>query len=192
MPFFRFRSLALLVLVFAAGGAGFLYVIPATPVHAAPPPRDLDHLSVDHTPANVPAVAFSDAAGRRVALASLRGRYVLLNLWATWCAPCVKELPELARLKAALPQVEVVAVNVGRNNAAQTAAFLAAHGAGSLAAFVDSNAALLRAFSAQGLPLSVLVDRNGKEIARAVGPCDWGTPVAIAYLKSLMPARAPS
>jgi thiol-disulfide isomerase/thioredoxin len=192
MPFFRLRSLAALTLAIAAGGTGFLYVIPTTPVHAAQPPRDLDHLTVEHTPAALPPVSFSDAAGRPATLASLRGRYVLLNLWATWCAPCVKELPELAHLRTALPQVEVVAINVGRDNAAQTAAFLVAHGAGSLGAFVDAHAALLRAFSAQGLPLSILIDRSGKEIARAVGPCEWGTPTAIAYLKSLMPARAPS
>jgi thiol-disulfide isomerase/thioredoxin len=182
----------MLALTFAGATATFLYVIPPSAVHAAQPPHDLDHLTVDHTPANVPAVVFSDAAGKPVALTSLKGRYVLLNLWATWCAPCVKELPELAQLKTAMPQVQIVAVNVGRDNSAQTAAFLATHGAGGLTAFVDSNAALLRTFSAQGLPLSILIDRNGKEIARAIGPCDWGTPTAIAYLKSLMPARAPS
>lgn len=135
----------------------------------------------------MPEVAFTDAAGRRHALGAFRGRYVLLNLWATWCAPCVKELPALARLQAALPagRLWVVAVNVGRGNTSDTLAFLKAHDAGSLPAYRDSDAALTRAFGAVGLPLTVLIDPQGREIAQASGPADWDDEAAIAYFKAL-------
>jgi hypothetical protein len=104
----------------------------------------------------------------------------------------VVELPQLAKLSSALPGVTVVAVNVGRDNAAGTAAFLKSHGAAKLAVYVDSDSAMLRAFEISGLPLTVLLDPKGREIARAVGPCDWGTPAAVAYLRSLTAPRAPS
>ncbi len=132
-------------------------------------------------------VAITDAKGTRQPLAGFKGRYVLLNLWATWCGPCVKELPALAKLKAALPpaQVAVVAVDVGRGTPADARSFLDAHDAKALDAYIDSNIALLRAFNAFGLPLTVLIDPQGREIGRAVGPAQWDSPDAIAWFKSL-------
>jgi thiol-disulfide isomerase/thioredoxin len=195
MPFSKIRLLAVLALLVAAGVISVLYVIPASAVHAAaPPPSALARLTLDRTPAALPVVAFADADGKRAMLASFRGRYVLLNLWATWCAPCVRELPQLAQLKAALPGLVVVTVNVGRENAADTKAFLGAHGAGSLPVYVDSDAALLRAFNLQGLPFTTLVEPSGREIAQATGPCEWAAPAAVAYLRALTSpaARAPS
>jgi thiol-disulfide isomerase/thioredoxin len=143
----------------------------------------------DRSPEAMPAVAFADAEGGRHMLAAFKGRYVLLNLWAAWCAPCVKELPALARLQAALPALAVVTVNVGRGTAADTRTFLKAHEAGSLPVYLDSNAGLIRAFGAVGLPLSVLIDPQGREIAHAAGPADWDDPSAIAWFKTLSGSR---
>jgi thiol-disulfide isomerase/thioredoxin len=191
MPFLRPRIFAALALAVAAGAAGVLYVIHASAVHASDkPPPDLARLVLQHSPITAPAVGFDGADGKRASLASFQGRTVILNLWATWCAPCVRELPQLVRLQSALPAVSVVAVNVGRDNPAQTAAFLKSHGAGGLAPYVDSNAALIRAFNTEGLPFSVIVDPNGHELARAVGPCEWGTPAAIDYLRMFTAAKA--
>ena len=93
-------------------------------------------------------------------------------------------------MKAQLPQIDVLAVNVGRATVAETAAFLKEHSAGSLGVHVDANAALIEALAAQGLPLTVLIDPNGREIARALGPCSWGTPAAVTYLRKLIePAK---
>jgi len=195
MPFQRPRLLAAVALVIAAGVASVLYVIHTSAVHAVGrPPPDLARLIVETKPLSVPFVGFGETSGKRVTLTSFQGRYILLNLWATWCAPCVGELPQLAKLTSALPGVAVVAVNVGRDNAAETAAFLKSHGAAKLAVYVDSDSALLRAFEAAGLPLSVLLDPKGREIARAVGPCEWGTPASVAYLRTLMgaPSQASS
>jgi len=186
MPFHRPGLFAALALVVAAGAASVLYVIHASSVHAEDkPPPDLARLILQPRPTAAPVAGFTGADGKRATLASFQGRTVILNLWATWCAPCVRELPQLVQLKAALPGVAVVAVNVGRDNTAETAAFLKSHGAGGLATYVDSDAALIRAFNTEGLPFSVVVDAKGYEIARAIGPCEWGTPAAIAYLRTL-------
>ncbi|MGB8363735.1 MAG: TlpA family protein disulfide reductase [Rhizomicrobium sp.] len=173
-----------------------LYVIRASPVHvsAAAPPPSLSAMIPDSVPKPAPSATFSDAAGRPVSLASFKGHVVILNLWARWCAPCVRELPALGRLAAALgpERLTIVAIDEGRDNAAGSAAFLRAHGAANLAVYRDSGLALLLAFGAQGLPFSVLIDARGNEIARASGPLAWDDPAAIAYFRALgTPNRAP-
>ena len=184
MPRLSLWIVAGIAAAFAA--VGVLYVIPVRDVHARLPPSP-QALVQDGKPQAMPEVAFSDASGGLHTLAAFKGRYVLLNLWATWCAPCVKELPALARLQAALPKARllVITVNVGRASAADTAAFLKAHDAASLPVYLDSNIALIRAFGAAGLPLSVLIDRQGREVARASGPADWDDKSVIAYFKAL-------
>lgn len=139
----------------------------------------------------VPAVAFSDAAGKPEMLSAYRGRYVLLNLWATWCGPCVKELPALAKLQAGVPAgFTVVPVNVGRSTAGETKSFLAAHGAAGLPTFTDHNLAMMRAFHVYGLPVSLLIDPKGRVVARADGPAPWDDPQAVTYFKALARARS--
>jgi thiol-disulfide isomerase/thioredoxin len=195
MPFRRHRLLAALALLIAVGAASVLYVIHSSAVHAELKlPPELAHLALEPTPTAAPMVGFTGKDGNRATLASFQGRYVLLNLWATWCAPCVRELPQLARLKSAVPGLDVLAVNVGRDDAIQTAAFLQSHGAGGLPAYRDSDVALIRAFGTVGLPFTVLLDPKGREIARAVGPCEWGAAAAISYIRALTtpPASASS
>jgi thiol-disulfide isomerase/thioredoxin len=120
-------------------------------------------------------------------LSEFRGRTVLLNLWAPWCAPCVRELPALAKLSRSIPpsKLVVIAVDVGRGGRDDARTFLAEHGASALVVYVDSDIALVRAFGAYGLPLSVVIDAQGREIARSIGPGEWDAPDAIAYMKRL-------
>jgi thiol-disulfide isomerase/thioredoxin len=117
---------------------------------------------------------------------------VLLNLWATWCAPCVKELPALAKLQGAVPpgKLTVLTVNVGQGGAADTAAFMKAHTASALPVNLDADSSFIRAFGAFGLPLSVLIDPQGREVARAVGPADWDASSSIDYFKALSHAAS--
>jgi thiol-disulfide isomerase/thioredoxin len=137
-------------------------------------------------PKPVAAVAFTDASGGMRKLSEFRGRYLLLNLWATWCAPCVHELPALSQLQATVgtKALRVVPVNVGRDNAAATAAFLRQHHV-ELPVYLDTNAAFLHAFGAYGLPLTVLIDPQGREIARAMGAVRWDVPESISYFRGL-------
>jgi thiol-disulfide isomerase/thioredoxin len=144
-------------------------------------------LTAEKAPKAAPAVTFTDVRGARHALAEYRGRYVLLNMWATWCVPCVLELPALARLKAAAPNIAVLAVDLtGRKETpAKAAAFLKEHGAASLGANVDTESVFMRSFTAAVMPTTVLLDPQGRVIARAEGPAEWASPQSVAYFKSL-------
>ncbi|MDR3525754.1 MAG: TlpA disulfide reductase family protein [Rhizomicrobium sp.] len=154
----------------------------------AEPPAAMAPFKKAQTAAAVPAVALNGAGGALKSLSEYKGRVVLLNLWAPWCGPCVKELPALAALQKALPsdRFVVVPVDAGRDSQAEAQAFLASHGAGSLQTYVDSNAAVMRAFSAVGLPMTILIDKDGHEIGRAEGAPDWAAPDSVAYLRSVV------
>ncbi len=179
MQFHNMPKIAAAVLV----AMGVLYGIGAAPVHAKPAmPAPL----VAETKAPpVPKAVFVDAAGGKHSIADFKGRYVLVNLWATWCAPCVSELPSLVKLQAAVPGLKVLAVDVGHDKPAVAAAFLKSHKADSLGTYVDTELALLHAFGAYGLPTTVLIDPKGKEVAKAQGPAEWDAPQFVAYFKSL-------
>lgn len=146
----------------------------------------LAKLKPEVPPKVAPPVSFVDAAGTTHTLAEFRGRYILLNLWATWCAPCVRELPALSHLQAKLESKNllVIPVSIGRDSAAATQAFLNAHKA-KLPVYRDTKSAFLRSFGAFGLPLTVLIDPQGREIARASGALRWDAPESVAYFKSL-------
>ena len=180
----------LLVFATLAGAAivllAVLYWMMASTVHA--PPASLDPLKLTNPPKPVPSVAISGPGGKLTNLRDFKGRYVLLNLWAPWCGPCVKELPALAALAKALPpgRFVVVPVDVGREGQADAQEFLAGHGAATLQTYVDPNAVLLRGFGGYGLPLTILIDPEGNEVARAEMPPNWAAPESVAYLRELI------
>ena len=132
--------------------------------------------------------AFLTTDGRPASLAQWKGRVVLVNFWATWCAPCRKEMPDLAALQKALgsEQFEVVAISVDRKGAAASAAFLAETGASNLALYVEPTSAILNAFQAIGLPATILIDRQGREIGRLLGPAEWSSPETQAFLRAAL------
>ena len=109
---------------------------------------------------------------------------MLLNLWATWCGPCVNELPSLARLSRLAPGLKVLAINTDHEKV-DASAFLKAHNAGALPVYLDSQVMMLRSFGAYGLPMTVLIDPDGKLVAKAEGPADWGGDDAVAYFKRI-------
>jgi thiol-disulfide isomerase/thioredoxin len=176
----RFRPLhAAILAAVLLGIAGFLYGITGG---AATPPRPF---VLGDAPKTVPEIAFTDATGGRHSLSAYRGRYVLLNLWASYCAPCVQELPALAALKQAAPELTVLAVDVGRDTPEQAAAFLKEHGAGDLNVLLDTDLAFIRTLKAYGLPVTVLIDPQGREIGRAMGAVAWDSAKSVAYFNSL-------
>ena len=156
--------------------------------HKAEIPPSLAALTPEKAPGAVPQIAFVDAAGTRHALGALKGRWVLLNMWATWCVPCVSELPALVRLKAQVPGLQVLAVDLtGRNEtAAMSEAFLKTHQAGALGALVDADVTFMRSFAVVGLPTTILIDPQGKVYARAEGPAQWSAPESVDYFKDLV------
>jgi thiol-disulfide isomerase/thioredoxin len=148
------------------------------------PPPELAVLQLEKAPKPAPDVRFADAAGDRYALHAFRGRYVLLNMWATWCGPCVNELPSLARLAQFAPGLKVLTIDMDTTKV-DAAGFLKNHGAGSLPVYVDSEKTMLRSFVVPGLPTTILIGPDGKVIARAEGPADWGTEESVAYFKRI-------
>ncbi len=133
-------------------------------------------------------LSFQDGEGKPLKISDWKGRVVLVNLWATWCAPCRKEMPDLARLQTELgsKDFEVVAISVDRKGVEASSAFLSETGAGNLKLYVEPTTAILNDLQAIGLPATVLLDRQGNEIGRLLGPADWGSPEAVALIKAAL------
>jgi len=133
------------------------------------------------TPFHVPDLAFKDAQGHDRTLADWRGRTVLLNLWATWCVPCRREMPALDALQTMLggPDFEVVAVNIDTRDPEKPLAFLKDVGVTRLAYYSDASAKIFEdlkeAGKAFGMPTTVIVDRSGCEIGAMAGPAEWAS-----------------
>ena len=138
-----------------------------------------------------------DADGKALTLADFKGRTVLLNLWATWCVPCRKEMPALDRLQAKLggPDFEVVAVNIDTRDPDKPRNFLKDANLTRLGYFTDDKAKVFQDLKsvgrALGMPTSVLVDGKGCEIATIAGPADWASEDAVKLISAaLKPAAA--
>jgi len=133
----------------------------------------------------VPALEFEDAQGRRHTLADFRGKVVLLNVWATWCAPCREEMPALDRLQAELggPAFQVLAVSVDQQGAEIAQRFFKEIGVRSLEFYIDRSARAAFQLEAPGLPVSVLIDRQGREVGRKLGAAKWDSPEVVEDLR---------
>lgn len=139
-------------------------------------------------PKPVAAIQFDDAQGRSRSLADFKGKVVLLNIWATWCGPCRKEMPALDRLQAALggPDFEVVALSIDRGGADAVRKFFAEIGIRHLAMYLDGTGRATRELSAVGLPTTLLIGRDGLEIGRLIGPAEWDSVEALAFVRSII------
>ncbi len=138
-------------------------------------------------PVEAPAIAFRDAGGKDLSLADFRGRLLVLNYWATWCAPCVEEMPALDRLHAALaPEgIEVAAISVDRGGLRQVAPFFEVHGLKHLPVYLDPSGASMRAFAVRGLPTTIVIDRQGRDAGRLEGAAHWDSEPAKRLLRAL-------
>jgi thiol-disulfide isomerase/thioredoxin len=154
---------------------------PANQVQAEAPAGPVKGVDRSHKGKLVPDAAFKDPDGGEISLADFRGTPVLVNLWASWCAPCVKELPtldKLAKSHAADGALGVIAVSQDNGPHASVVAFLDKLKVEDLGAYQDPNMALSGAFGAEVLPTSILIDADGREVWRYVGDFDWGSPEA--------------
>ena len=145
-------------------------------------------LVVHETPVPVPDTEYTDPAGQPTILAASNGRVRLVNFWATWCAPCRSEMPALDALQRGLsgPDFEVITIATGRNSPEGIAAFREEAGITDLGNALDPKGRLAAAMGVPGLPVSVILDREGSEIARMMGDADWNGPDARALIMALV------
>lgn len=158
----------------------------ADPALAAMRDGDMRKLVVHDAPQEVSDAVFTDRDGAEFRLADWRGRVVVLNFWATWCPPCRAEMPALDALQAALAEdVAVVTVATGRNLLPAIDKFYAEAGIVNLPILLDPKSGLARGMGVVGLPVTVVLDREGREVARMIGEADWNTAEAHRILEAV-------
>ncbi|MBA1158869.1 TlpA family protein disulfide reductase [Microvirga sp. Marseille-Q2068] len=154
-----------------------------TPVSANELP---ERLQAHEAPRPVPAVAFKGQRDEDLTLASFRGRFVVLNIWATWCVPCRKEMPTLDRLQSRFDKkdVVVVALSLDRKGSEVVDKFFREIGVEHLVPYLDPSGRALRELGLVGLPGTLLIDRNGQEIGRLLGEADWSSQTMVEFIKA--------
>jgi len=181
----------------AAVGLATLVVAPISPASSgeqlsasgskpsAPEGPFAENFTFSDPPVPAPSAGFQALHGGPATLADFRGQVVLVNFWATWCAPCVAEMPALGRLHQALAGegFTVLAISQDRGGSAVVAPFLERLDLQQLPIYLDSKAVLARAFALKGLPTSFLIDRDGRVLAGLVGPAEWDSREAIDFIR---------
>ncbi len=153
----------------------------------------------DRTPRPVPNLRFIDDNGAMRRLEQFRGKLILLNVWATWCPPCRREMPTLERLQARLggPEFEVVALSIDKGGRAAVESFFDEINVQALKVYVDPTTAVRNDLALTAFPTTLLIDRQGREIGRYTGGADWDSPATVAMLRKYIAvqnsaARAPA
>ena len=143
-------------------------------------------------PRPLPELHFADGDGRQLSLADFRGRLVLLNLWATWCVPCRREMPTLDRLEAKLggPGFEVIALSLDRKGLEAVQRFFKQLGLKALHIYLDASGRAAGELDAPGVPTTLLIDPQGREIGRVVGPAEWDSARVEAVIRKYLPDKA--
>ena len=141
-------------------------------------------------PAEVSGVTFTDPDGGEYRLSDFRGKHVVVNFWATWCAPCRKEMPMLSELQTEFggETFEVVTIATGRNSVPGIRKFFEEVGVDNLPLYLDPKSALGRDMAVLGLPITVILDPEGREIARMRGDAEWNSDSAKAVIRALIGA----
>jgi thiol-disulfide isomerase/thioredoxin len=179
----RRRALALA----AAAGATLTAALPARQAAAQGGTHGKRKL-VETEPAPPPPFAFTDAEGKEHGAADFAGHGLVVNLWATWCLPCIAEMPALDRAQAMLAAegVHVLALSSDREGRAKVEPFYRDHGIRHLGLWLDPRGAAQRALGARGLPTTLIIDRKGQERARLEGAAEWDGPELIAAIRRLV------
>ena len=180
----NFTAAAMLGIVCAAG---WWFASDAGQAAASRPPVEgsMQKFKPSDASQPAPALSFIGKDGERVELADFKGKVVLLNLWATWCAPCVKEMPSLDALQARLggKSFEVVALSLDRGGRNVVEPFLAKLNVRNLAIYLDPQSTAMSVFKPRGLPTTVIIDREGYEVGRLEGEAEWNSEEAVKLLE---------
>ncbi|MEM7732881.1 MAG: TlpA disulfide reductase family protein [Pseudomonadota bacterium] len=149
---------------------------------------DMKKLIFHEAPKDATGTAFETIDGAEGTLADYEGKVVVLNFWATWCAPCRKEMPMLSELQTELggDGFEVVTIATGRNPPQAMKSFFHEIGVDNLPLHRDPRSRMAREMGVLGLPVTMVLDQNGQEIARLVGDAHWNSQSAKAIVKTLM------
>ena len=150
--------------------------------------REGDLMALNFNANRGSAVPFKGADGSDLTFADFQGKYLLVNFWATWCAPCREEMPHLAELQAEFGGDDFVVLTIasGRNPRPAMEAFFAEIGVENLPLHTDANSALSRDMGVLSLPVTVILDRQGNEIARLTGGADWASDAAKSIISALL------
>ena len=170
--------------------AGLLVAGTAIASAQQPPKNFIFH----EAPKPIASIAFEDGQGRSRSLADFRGKVVLLNIWATWCGPCRREMPSLDRLQGLLggADFEVVALSIDRSGIETVRKFYADVGIRKLSIYIDSSGKATRELATVGVPATLLIDRAGRELGRLVGPAEWDEPDIVQFLKRVIAQKTGS
>ncbi len=178
-----------------AGNAGVAACVGARPATTAMAPLargEVAAFKVNERPALATSLAFKGPDGRQLTLADFRGRAVLLNLWATWCAPCRHEMPALDRLQEQMggPAFEVVAVNIDTRHPERADNWLRETGIRHMANYSDRSARIFQDLKvvgrAFGMPTTLLIDANGCELGFIAGPAEWASEDALKLIRAAL------
>lgn len=138
-------------------------------------------------PAPAPKISFADAEGQTLSLADFAGRIVLVNLWATWCAPCRSEMPSLERLQTRLgDKITILAISEDIGGEKAVAPFVERLGLKAVKTYLDPRSTVAQAFKVDGLPTSFLIDRKGRVLGRVEGEASWDSPKMLAIIDPLL------
>ncbi len=139
-------------------------------------------------PRSVPALAFQGSDGQPLGLDKFRGKVVVLNIWATWCGPCREEMPTLDNLQAKLggPDLEVLTLSIDQAGPEVVRKFFKEVGVKHLRLYIDPTAQTLNVLDILGLPTTLLVDRQGRELGRLIGAATWDSPKMIDFLQDVV------
>ncbi len=148
-------------------------------------PPELHQFIPADPPRPAPAISVTDGAGNALTLADFRGRFVLVNLWATWCEPCIREMPSLDRLQGALGGADfaILLISQDRGGERVVAPFFERLGLARLKTALDPQSTVGRAFAVRGLPTSILIDREGNVLGSVEGALNWDAAPAQALLR---------
>ncbi len=146
----------------------------------------LSKFEIASAPKALPEIAFADADDKALGLADYKGKVVLLNFWATWCAPCVKEMPSLDRLQAAMGKDKFVVLPLSLDGPSKPKVqpFYKDKNLANLGIYFDKGRKVQQALDVSVLPTSILIDGQGREIGRLLGEADWDKPEAVALMKA--------